>query len=310
MHLCDYHYADVVLTLAYASVYFRSAFTAIGQKMSDYEAAHVCVLLIYLAHSFLLDETCPLRVWQQHIFKKYCNLKVLDAALFRIFKMRGFRLRITEAEEKQALSVLLLRTNGLHDANGASRRSSSSSKGVQDHVNVDIINCKSEDKQAPAKAADGRPVESERTGPRLLAEPSMANLAVPDVSQKQRPSRGATAGQSGWVGIRAPAQRAPRVARGDDAVVIPTVIATIAGLAVGVAFAKAVEVAGTASQERGTLSEGLKAQLSADAGMEDVEDDETTKQSELLESLKKAQGISEEEVKKLKKSKVEEDDGW
>ena len=24
MHLCDYHYADVVLTLAYASVYFRS----------------------------------------------------------------------------------------------------------------------------------------------------------------------------------------------------------------------------------------------------------------------------------------------
>lgn len=25
MHLCDYHYADVVLTLAYASVYFRSS---------------------------------------------------------------------------------------------------------------------------------------------------------------------------------------------------------------------------------------------------------------------------------------------
>ena len=24
MHLCEYHYADVVLTLAYASVYFRS----------------------------------------------------------------------------------------------------------------------------------------------------------------------------------------------------------------------------------------------------------------------------------------------
>ncbi|CAE7394456.1 unnamed protein product [Symbiodinium natans] len=61
MHLCEYHYADVVLTLAYASVYFRSAFNNIGQKMSDYEAAHVCVLLIYLAHSFLLDETCPLR---------------------------------------------------------------------------------------------------------------------------------------------------------------------------------------------------------------------------------------------------------
>lgn len=39
MHLCEYHYADVVLTLAYASVYFRSAFASIGQKMSDYEAS-------------------------------------------------------------------------------------------------------------------------------------------------------------------------------------------------------------------------------------------------------------------------------
>eukprot|EP00440_Ansanella_granifera_P003309 gb/GFBE01003601.1/.p1 GENE.gb/GFBE01003601.1/~~gb/GFBE01003601.1/.p1 ORF type:complete len:389 (+),score=48.12 gb/GFBE01003601.1/:1-1167(+) len=134
MHLCDYHYADVVLTLAYASVYFRSAFVSIGHKMSDYEAAHVCVLLIYLAHSFLLDETCPLRVWQQHIFKKYCNLKVLDAALFRIFQMRGFKLRITEEDEREALSVLLRRANGCHvrlsncmtvdggDANGSQAR--------------------------------------------------------------------------------------------------------------------------------------------------------------------------------------------
>eukprot|EP00931_Biecheleriopsis_adriatica_P091058 TRINITY_DN6496_c0_g2_i1.p1 TRINITY_DN6496_c0_g2~~TRINITY_DN6496_c0_g2_i1.p1 ORF type:complete len:335 (+),score=64.90 TRINITY_DN6496_c0_g2_i1:151-1155(+) len=114
MHLCDYHYADVVLTLAYASVYFRRASVVMGHKMSDYEAAHVCTLLIYLAHAFLLDETCPLRVWQQHIFKKYCNLKTLDAALFRIFQMRGFKLRIAEEEEREALSVLLVRTNGCH----------------------------------------------------------------------------------------------------------------------------------------------------------------------------------------------------
>jgi len=139
MHLCEYHYADVVLTLAYASVYFRSAFTSLGRKMSDYEAAHVCVLLIYLAHSFLLDETCPLRVWQQHIFKKYCNLKVLDAALFRIFNMRDFRLRITEVEEKEALSVLLLRTNGLMETNGATNRSRGTSSASE------RLNCQEED---------------------------------------------------------------------------------------------------------------------------------------------------------------------
>eukprot|EP00930_Biecheleria_cincta_P028751 TRINITY_DN20045_c0_g1_i3.p1 TRINITY_DN20045_c0_g1~~TRINITY_DN20045_c0_g1_i3.p1 ORF type:complete len:360 (-),score=54.68 TRINITY_DN20045_c0_g1_i3:104-1183(-) len=146
MHLCDYHYADVVLTLAYASVYFRSAFVAIGHKMSDYEAAHVSVLLIYLAHSFLLDETCPLRVWQQHVFKKYCNLKVLDAALFRIFQMRTFKLRITQQEEQQALTRLLGQASICHvrlsscinayAASGSSSSSSTSSKQTEKrHVN-------------------------------------------------------------------------------------------------------------------------------------------------------------------------------
>jgi hypothetical protein len=114
MHLCDYDYADVVLVLAYASVYFRSTFTSIGKKnkaenkgrkeMSPNEAAHVVVLLIYLAHAFLLDETCPLRIWQKHIFRKYCTLKVLDAALFRLFQMRpGYKLRISDEEERLAL---------------------------------------------------------------------------------------------------------------------------------------------------------------------------------------------------------------
>jgi len=112
MHLCDYEYSDVVMVLAHASVYFRNTFASIGYKMSEHEAAHVCVLLIYLAHSFLLDETCPLRCWQKHIFRKYCTLKVLDAALFRLFKMRGFLLRISKDEERMALRGLFGVPNG------------------------------------------------------------------------------------------------------------------------------------------------------------------------------------------------------
>lgn len=107
MHLCDYSYSDVVVTLAYATVYFQSTFVAIGDKMTAYEASHVCVLLIYLAHSFILDETCPLRIWHKHIFRKYCNLKVLDSALFRVFQLRDYQLRISEEEERAALSALL-----------------------------------------------------------------------------------------------------------------------------------------------------------------------------------------------------------
>jgi len=107
MHLCDFHYSDVVVTLAYASMYFQSTFVAIGHMMSETEAAHVCTLLIFLAHSFVLDETCPLRCWQRHIFRKYCTLKVLDAALFRLFDLRGFHLQLSKEEERGALSALL-----------------------------------------------------------------------------------------------------------------------------------------------------------------------------------------------------------
>lgn len=145
----------------------------------------------------------------------------------------------------------------------------------------------------------------------LLLVLTYAGLSFIQCTPLMGPKSTSMAGR--WVEGSAKAHgRVPDVARGDgdNPVVIPTILASLAGLAVGVAFARAVEVAGTASQERGNVSEGLKAALSADAGMEDVEDDESNKQSELLESMRKAQGISTEEVKKLKKAKVEEDDGW
>mmetsp|Transcript_140017 Transcript_140017/g.447812 ORF Transcript_140017/g.447812 Transcript_140017/m.447812 type:complete len:464 (-) Transcript_140017:166-1557(-) len=113
MHLCEFNYSDVVVTLAYASIYFSSTFKSIGHMMSEGEAANVCTLLIFLAHSFILDETCPLRCWQKHIFRKYCTLKVLDAALFRLFNLRGFQLRLSHEEEGQALSALLHSQNGI-----------------------------------------------------------------------------------------------------------------------------------------------------------------------------------------------------
>mmetsp|Transcript_44429 Transcript_44429/g.81096 ORF Transcript_44429/g.81096 Transcript_44429/m.81096 type:complete len:405 (-) Transcript_44429:267-1481(-) len=106
MHLCQYEYEDVVLVMAYASVYWKYAFQFIGHKMSSTEAAHVCVLLIYLAHCFLLDETCQLRWWSKQIFKKYCSIKSLDAALFRLLKMRKYKLLISDEEQIEVLRCL------------------------------------------------------------------------------------------------------------------------------------------------------------------------------------------------------------
>jgi len=107
MHSCKYGYTDIVLTLAYTSIYFRETVDQINQNMCDYEAAHVCALLMFLAHSFILDETCPLKFWQQSIFKHYCNLKILDMALFRLFRLLNFQLRISKEDEQRALSILL-----------------------------------------------------------------------------------------------------------------------------------------------------------------------------------------------------------
>lgn len=118
MHLCKFHYSDVVVTLAYASAYFQVTFKEIGSAMSEIEVAHVCVLLIFLAHSFVLDETCPLRCWQRFVFKKYCALKVLDQALFRLFNLQGFRLQLTVEEERRAIAALVFAAS----ANGCNSR--------------------------------------------------------------------------------------------------------------------------------------------------------------------------------------------
>lgn len=126
LHLCNFDYADVVLVLAYASVYFRNTFNSIGSEMSPTESAHVVVLLIFLAHVFLLDETCPLRIWQKHIFRQYCTLKVLNAALFRVFQMRpGLSLRITDEEESMALLGLSGLRYSLHEGSEEEEKSDS-----------------------------------------------------------------------------------------------------------------------------------------------------------------------------------------
>eukprot|EP00927_Polykrikos_kofoidii_P034232 TRINITY_DN29069_c0_g1_i1.p1 TRINITY_DN29069_c0_g1~~TRINITY_DN29069_c0_g1_i1.p1 ORF type:complete len:317 (+),score=48.81 TRINITY_DN29069_c0_g1_i1:297-1247(+) len=107
MHLCDFSYSDVVMTLSYASVYFRVIFHEVKGNMGSVEAAHICVLSMYLAHCFILDENCPLCHWQKHIFRKYCTLKVLDSALFSLFHKQAFHLRIASEEERKAVSFLL-----------------------------------------------------------------------------------------------------------------------------------------------------------------------------------------------------------
>lgn len=103
---CGYDMHDVCICLAHASVYFTDIQKKCD-KMGPGEAGYIIVLLIYLAHSYVLDENCQLRTWHRYLFKNYCSLKILDKALVSMFKLRGYLLRIDESVLQERLAVLL-----------------------------------------------------------------------------------------------------------------------------------------------------------------------------------------------------------
>lgn len=60
---------DICCLLAHASIYFKDIYSVIGQNMNREELANVLVLLVFLAHSHVHDETCQLKVWHRYCSK-------------------------------------------------------------------------------------------------------------------------------------------------------------------------------------------------------------------------------------------------
>ncbi|CAE7418878.1 unnamed protein product [Symbiodinium natans] len=109
LRACSFCGNDIELTLAYACVYFRRVLPSLIHRVGNTEAVHIIVLLIYIAHSFVLDESCPMGEWHKYVFKKYCSVKKMDAALFRILLLLDWRLMVKE--EEQAMLLRALRPN-------------------------------------------------------------------------------------------------------------------------------------------------------------------------------------------------------
>eukprot|EP00746_Dinoflagellata_sp_MGD_P076983 gnl/MRDRNA2_/MRDRNA2_30938_c0_seq1.p1 gnl/MRDRNA2_/MRDRNA2_30938_c0~~gnl/MRDRNA2_/MRDRNA2_30938_c0_seq1.p1 ORF type:complete len:243 (+),score=24.55 gnl/MRDRNA2_/MRDRNA2_30938_c0_seq1:637-1365(+) len=94
LHLCDYTTEEICSILAHASKYFKATYDSCGKVMENGEVGYVLVVLMFIAHSYTQDETCPLAVWHQHLFKRYCPLNVLIAAVFRLMELQQFILRL------------------------------------------------------------------------------------------------------------------------------------------------------------------------------------------------------------------------
>jgi hypothetical protein len=98
LHLCQFQTEEICCILAHTSVYLRSTYKACGQQMDGQEVANAVVALMFIAHSYIQDEPCPLPVWHELIFQKYCSVRTLNAVILRLMEIRAYRLRIDRKE--------------------------------------------------------------------------------------------------------------------------------------------------------------------------------------------------------------------
>lgn len=113
LRLCGYCPGDINLILAHASVYYDDALIAAhGRTMDEHETANVLVTLIYIAHAYVEDNTCPLNVWHQRLCRDYCQMRLLNQALFKLLRMRGFILRVDDEELSTRCSFIESRRAG------------------------------------------------------------------------------------------------------------------------------------------------------------------------------------------------------
>jgi len=103
---CSYSAVDICSILAHASAYFADVYVLCGDLMSPAEVGNVLVTLMFVAHCYVQDETCPLHVWHKYLFKKYCNLRTLNAAVVRLLKMRQYTLGLDVEESTRRFSFL------------------------------------------------------------------------------------------------------------------------------------------------------------------------------------------------------------
>eukprot|EP00747_Dinoflagellata_sp_TGD_P121664 gnl/TRDRNA2_/TRDRNA2_173470_c0_seq18.p1 gnl/TRDRNA2_/TRDRNA2_173470_c0~~gnl/TRDRNA2_/TRDRNA2_173470_c0_seq18.p1 ORF type:complete len:257 (+),score=37.24 gnl/TRDRNA2_/TRDRNA2_173470_c0_seq18:116-886(+) len=112
---CDYDPEDIQLVVAHAAIYLRRLMVQQAYRnMNIDEASFVACLLVFLAHTHVLDETCPLAYWHKHIFAKYCSMKILNKALMTIFQNLSFKLRVEREELEDVLPYFSV-TNEQHE---------------------------------------------------------------------------------------------------------------------------------------------------------------------------------------------------
>lgn len=110
MHLCGYCPEDIAAVVAHASLYLEDLLQELkdegSESMKPPELTLVICVLLFVAHSYILDKNCPLSVWHKHVFARHCGLDILNAAILRVMEQRGYMLRCNEEALEARLDFL------------------------------------------------------------------------------------------------------------------------------------------------------------------------------------------------------------
>lgn len=98
LHLARFARDSIEVIMAHTVVYIVESLEKLGKEntesMDMQELASVACLQMFLAHSYVEDKACPLRIWHRHVFAGYCKLRTLNAALLRLMELRGYIMRV------------------------------------------------------------------------------------------------------------------------------------------------------------------------------------------------------------------------
>lgn len=110
LHLARYAYEDILYILATAAASMKKVVPLL-EGIDSRQLAYICILQCYLAHCWLEDEACPLKLWHSHLLRSYCSFPEVEVATFRLFKIQNFKVAVTDEELRESTISLLTRVS-------------------------------------------------------------------------------------------------------------------------------------------------------------------------------------------------------
>lgn len=118
LRACHYASDDIEVIIAHALCYVEDV-KIVSQRegvadMPIVEASYVFCVLVFLAHSHTQDQNRPLKIWHKHLFRNYCELKVLNCAVMGLMEKLRYNLRVRPRRLQLKLSSLLFGCRSEH----------------------------------------------------------------------------------------------------------------------------------------------------------------------------------------------------